>query len=428
MNHVRPGGNWRRWVTGSDRMPRPRWVLSAVWLCAACVLGLASRIVRRAGRSSHPRFYDIADFGDRGWNMPHPAKPFAIDLLSSSAAATLEPLYRRGGQRVLSRHPGWLDILHAAMGHRGLCLTAGREASGTIGLHQEPPPCAAALPLALVCGPVFGRFLVSLPYVNYGGVMGDPEAAADLIDQAVTLADSYRVRYLELRHEQAVEHPALGQSLTSKVHMRLALPGSTEALWKAFSPKVRNQVRKGEKLGLTVHWGGENLLCEFYGVFCRNMRDLGTPVYPRSLFAHILRRFPDAAELCMVRGQGRVLAGGLLLHGQGVTEVPSAASLRPFNWTNANMLMYWQLLCRAVERGQSTFDFGRSTVGSPTHRFKRQWGACEHPAVWQYYVRRGQVSDMRPEGGKYRRFIQVWRYLPVFVTRLLGPWIVRGIP
>ncbi|GAB4127503.1 FemAB family XrtA/PEP-CTERM system-associated protein [Thermopirellula anaerolimosa] len=361
--------------------------------------------------------------------MPDPAESDAVTLLDPTAAASeLEQLFRMSGEALLSRHPAWLGILKVALGHNPVCLAIPNGTLSGSPRADESLPWAAMLPLSLVRGPIFGRFLVSLPYVNYGGTLGDRTAATRLIDHAVTLADSRAVRYLELRHEEAVEHPALSARLTSKVHMRLNLPGSSEALWKAFSPKVRNQVRKGEKLGLTVHWGGESLLREFYGVFCRNMRDLGTPVYPRSLFAHILKRFPGEAELCVVRRDGRALASGLLMHGRGVTEVPSAASLRPFHWTNANMFMYWHLLCRAIERGQTVFDFGRSTVGGPTHRFKRQWGAKEFPAVWQYYVRRGEISDMRPEGGKYRLFIAAWRRLPVFVTRLIGPWIVRGIP
>jgi hypothetical protein len=92
------------------------------------------------------------------------------------------------------------------------------------------------------------------------------------------------------------------------------------------------------------------------------------------------------------------------------------------------MLMYWRLLCRAIERGQHTFDFGRSSIDSNTFRFKEQWGAKPHPAVWQYYVRRGNVRDLRIESGKYDLMIRVWRRLPLALTRLAGPVIVRGIP
>jgi FemAB-related protein (PEP-CTERM system-associated) len=170
------------------------------------------------------------------------------------------------------------------------------------------------------------------------------------------------------------------------------------------------------------------LLNEFYAVFSQNMRDLGTPVFSRRLFQSILRQFPEDAELCVVRLDRRPVAAALLVHGECVTEVPSASSLRAYNSLNANMLMYWHLLQRAIQRGQAQFDFGRSTVDGNTFRFKKQWGAKSEPAVWQYYVRKGDVGDMRLENGKYDRMVRIWQRLPVGLTRLVGPWVVRGIP
>jgi FemAB-related protein (PEP-CTERM system-associated) len=191
---------------------------------------------------------------------------------------------------------------------------------------------------------------------------------------------------------------------------------------------VRNQVRKGEKQGFDVHWGGEELLADFYQLFSHNMRDLGTPVYGRALFRETLRAFAKEAELCVLRLGNNPVAAALLLHADGATEVPSASSLRKYNSTNANMMMYWNLLCRAVERGSRVFDFGRSTPGSGTYRFKEQWGARPVPSAWQYHVRRGGIDQMRPNNAKFGRLIQIWQRLPVPLTRLIGPPIVRGIP
>jgi serine/alanine adding enzyme len=318
----------------------------------------------------------------------------------------------------LSHHPRWLDVLRQGLSHEPYAVEALKD--GRV---------VGWLPLALVRSLCFGRFLVSLPYLNSAGVRTADSAAAEvLIDRAVELAERLDVRYLELRHEREVVHPALTHTSTVKAHLRLPLPERADDLWKAFDPKVRNQIRKGEKQGFEVAWGGETLLGEFYAVFSRNMRDLGTPVYGRRLFASILRAFPGDAEFCAVRLHGRPVAAALLLHGRGVTEVPSASSLRDYHVTNANMFMYWQLLRRAIERRQPLFDFGRSSQGSGTYRFKTQWGAQPFPAVWQYHVRRGQVGEMRPDSPKYRRAIRVWQRLPVAVANRLGPWIVRGIP
>jgi lipid II:glycine glycyltransferase (peptidoglycan interpeptide bridge formation enzyme) len=129
-----------------------------------------------------------------------------------------------------------------------------------------------------------------------------------------------------------------------------------------------------------------------------------------------------------VRAGATPVAGALLLHGWGVTEVPSASSLRSHNPTCANMLMYWHLLERAVGRGQDVFDFGRSTKDSGPYRFKKQWGATPAGAEWQYYLRSGELDAARADNPRYQRFIRIWQHLPVSLTRLIGPSIVRGIP
>ena len=189
-----------------------------------------------------------------------------------------------------------------------------------------------------------------------------------------------------------------------------------------------DEARKGEKGNFAIQWGGAELLGPFHDVLAENMRDLGSPVYGKSLFAAILGTFPGDAEICLVRDGAKPVATALLLHGWGVTEVPTASSLRGYNPSNVNMFMYHHLLVRAVERGQRVFDFGRSTTEGNTFKFKKQWGAAPHPATWQYAVLKGAAGEMRPDNPRYARAIRAWQRLPVALTRRLGPLIVRGIP
>ena len=348
-----------------------------------------------------------------------------LDILVHPRAAiparlpALTAFVRASAPRVaLSQHPGWLGVLGTALGHETFAVEAA-AGGRTFGF----------LPLAHVSSLLFGRFLVSLPYLNTNGVVAESaDVQAQLVSRAVALADELNVKYLELRHEKPVDHPDLNAALTSKVHMRLALPPKADALWKGFDPKVRNQVRKGEKAGFAVAWGGAELLDGFYDVLSENMRDLGTPVYGKALFREILAAFPGDAEICLLSDGARPAAAALLLHGWGVTEVPTASARREYNPACANMLMYWNLLTRAIDRGQGVFDFGRSTADGSTFKFKKQWGAEPHPAVWQYAIKDGAATAMRPDNPRYQRAIRLWQRLPVGLTRCLGPAIVRGIP
>lgn len=352
-----------------------------------------------------------------------PSDPVTVEVWEGGAAREAAFEYQRFYQRFESSgspsfDPRWLTVVCHGLRHRPLLLLA-RQGGETVGV----------LPLALVKSALFGRFLVSLPYVNSSGLLAEnDDAARALVDRAVLLADKFRVRHLELRHESELAHPALRDCMTSKVHMRLGLPATLEELDGLLKSKVRNKVKKGEKQGFTTHWGNVELLDEFYEVFCINMRDLGTPVFSRKLFRTILSEFVGDAEVCVVRDGKSPIAAALLVHGRGMTEVPSGSSLRAYNSTNVNDWMYWQLLQRAVQRGQRVFDFGRSTVDSNTYVFKKKWGAEPAPAVWQYYVREGSVSDMRVENSRFALAIKVWQKLPVWLTKLIGPAIVRGIP
>ncbi|MCA9035721.1 MAG: FemAB family PEP-CTERM system-associated protein [Planctomycetaceae bacterium] len=313
----------------------------------------------------------------------------------------------------------WADVFSLSLRHQPWYLWV-----------EQDDRIVGVLPLMYIEGPVFGRFLASQPYLNTGGVLADTgDIERRLIDQAIILADKLDVRHLELRHERHVDHPALNGTSTEKVHMRLALPNTTDELWDGLKSKLRSQIRKPlNNPELRVGFGGHERLNEFYDIFCRNMRDLGTPPFSRQLFAQMLDKFGDNAEICTVTLNGNPVASGFLLHGPEVTLIPSASSLREYNQTSCNLLMYWHVLSRAVERGQKVFDFGRSSQNSGTYKFKQQWGSDEYPAIWQYYSRRGDAGDMRPGSGRFNRVIEIWKRLPVWFTRVIGPTIVRGIP
>ncbi|MEM6749351.1 MAG: FemAB family XrtA/PEP-CTERM system-associated protein [Planctomycetota bacterium] len=321
-------------------------------------------------------------------------------------------------------HPDWLAVLSDGLRHRPRGLAARRPDGGLAGW----------MPLVEVKSRLFGKHLSSLPYLNRAGLVAETDEARDaLLDAACDTADRLDARQLLVRFDgEAPDHPAWTGRRDDKPRLLLDLPGDASSLWGAIAAKVRNQVRKGGRQPLEFAFGGEELLAGFYDVFAENMRDLGTPVYPRGLFASILRRFPEEAELVTVRLGRECVGGALLVHdawaGSRTTQVPSASCLRKTNPLSVNMAMYWRLLERAIERGARTFDFGRSTVGSGPYRFKRQWGAWPRATAWASVVRRGGEEDLRPDGLKHRRRVEAWKKLPLRLTRAMGPAIVRGVP
>ena len=311
----------------------------------------------------------------------------------------------------------WRQVFSRGLGHPTHYLIA--RAGGTV---------AGVLPLVEVKSWLFGRALSSLPYVNYGGLLTSSSAAASaLLDAAARLAESHRLEYIVLRHVER-QLPQLPVR-SHKVTMLVDLPQTPEAMWAALDKKVRNQIRKAEKSGLTCVSGGEDLLDQFYAIFARNMRDLGTPVYGRELFAEILRQQPADARLHMVRLGDEPIAGGLSYAYGHTVEVPSASSLREHRALCPNHLMYWSIIQAAIADGRTCFDFGRSTPDDGTYAFKEQWGARPVPLHWEYrLIGNAELPEEDRHSPRYQARIETWKKLPVAVATFLGPHVARRIP
>ena len=142
-------------------------------------------------------------------------------------------------------------------------------------------------------------------------------------------------------------------------------------MWEALDRKVRNQIRKAEKSGLVVERGGAELVGDFYDVFARNMRDLGTPVYSRRLFEEVMRVFPDRAQIHVVRLNGLAIAAGVTYRTPQMVQLPWASSLRSYNTLCPNVLLYWdaiQFATRQRRRRSSTWAARRRTKAPSSSR------------------------------------------------------------
>lgn len=310
----------------------------------------------------------------------------------------------------------WREIFAGVFGHEVHYAAAVRD-NAIVGV----------LPLVRFASPLFGRFVVSLPFVNYGGVLADDDAAAAaLVAYAGAYTRQCGASHLELRHDRR-RFPALAAK-EHKVAMTLALPGDADTLWTALDRKVRNQVRKAEKHNLTTEVTDRAGAADFYQVFSRNMRDLGTPVYTPRLFEAVLETFPERARVILVRHEGAPVAAGFTWRYRERTEIPWASTLREFNTTSANNLLYWTVLKQAIADGSTVMDFGRSTPNEGTFHFKKQWGAEPTALCWEYDVASGALPDQSPKNPKFQLAIRAWQRLPVPVANLIGPHIVRSIP
>jgi FemAB-related protein (PEP-CTERM system-associated) len=274
---------------------------------------------------------------------------------------------------------------------------------------------------------IFGNRLISLPWFDTAGILADDELArASLIAAATRLATQYRANGLVLRQREKME--TWPQDRSDKVLMRLALADDPEKLWKGFSAKVRNQVRKAEKSGLSAVTAGGEAASQFYSVYSENMRDLGSPSHSLRFFNAVLDAFGNDAKLAIVRLGDRPVGAGLTLANGTCLEIPWASSLREFNSLCVNHLLYWHILQGACRNGYRWFHFGRSSVDSGTYQFKRQWGAEAEPLHWYQFACDGEMNSGQAIQEKYDWAARAWRKLPLWFTRWLGPKMIARLP
>lgn len=348
----------------------------------------------------------------------HDARPLIIEAIGDGRAEEWDRFVSSAAGATLYHRFAWRRVITSVFGHETLYLAARRMDDALEGV----------LPLVRLKSLLFGDYLVSLPFFNYGGVLArSPAARHALLDAAIAQASGLGSRHVELRHREPLGER--WQVRTDKVAMLLPLPADPAELWGALSSKVRAQVRRPSKEGAVCEIGGREQLRDFYAVFSRNMRDLGTPVYPLRFFESIAATMPDRASIAVVRLANKPVAAAFLLEHAGAMEIPWASSLRSVNGLGVNMLLYWSVLEQAIRRGCRTFDFGRSSVDSGTYRFKKQWGAQPLQLYWHYWVRdAGEMPRLRPDNPKYRLAIAAWRRLPVRVANWIGPCLIKNLP
>lgn len=312
----------------------------------------------------------------------------------------------------------WRNIIGRLFGHEVYYLSLRRGDSEVLGV----------LPIVRICSRLFGDFLVSVPYLNYGGILADSPASREEIFRALsTLCTRLGVHHAELRETAADTYPLPVR--TDKVAVTLSLPDHVDDYGKLLGSKKRSQIRRSQRANPQLKIGGAELIGGFYHVFSKNMRDLGTPVYPQAFFEAIAAEFADRVTVVTISIGGEPGAGAFLIDSGDSLHIPWASCLRDHNPISLNMRLYWEVLSMAIRSGVRKFDFGRSTRGSGPHKFKQQWLGEDQPLHWYYWLQHGQQPPkLNPDNPKYRLAISAWQRLPLPVANWLGPKIVRNLP
>lgn len=280
------------------------------------------------------------------------------------------------------------------------------------------------LPLVRVRSLVFGHYLISLPFVSYGGPIGTPDAQRALCQYAVGIANGAKL--IELRSREPVDTDL--QLVSRKITVvRDLIPGDYNATFQGFDSKVRSQVRRAEREGLVVKFGHEHAAA-FHRVFSEHMRDLGSPAHSRAFFVALADMLGDRAWIGVAYLGAVPVAAGFAIENGREVEISWASALRAYSKMAPNMALYGAFIRRACERNFHAFNFGRCTQDSGTHKFKRQWGSRDEPLAWYQYSASQTTAPPNPDQGGFALAVKLWQKLPVAITKPLGARLIGGIP
>ena len=311
----------------------------------------------------------------------------------------------------------WKRAIEKSYGYRPLyfCVKRGGKITGIA-------------PTFLVSNWVTGRSLISLPFAVYGGVCAsDAQSEQALLTRLEQIAAKEQVDYLELRNRNG---DLFQDYQLNPRYATFTLPvlADADSLYAKLPKDVRYMIRKGEKARLRAQRGLEQLDA-FYRLMTINLRRLGTPAFPRAWFKNLICEYPGQVDLTVIYANNEAVAGGMSFFFRDSLQPYYIGSTEAGRTLGANNFLWWQLIRLAAETRCQTFDFGRSKKGSGNYDFKKRWNPQIELLNYQVRLfRRGDLPNFSPANPKFELATAMWKRIPLGLTRLIGPRLIRWFP
>lgn len=340
----------------------------------------------------------------------------AVDFGDAAEVRRIEDFVANCGASLFHR-PAWLRAVANGTGQRAAGLVAERLGVVT-----------GWLPLTELRSPLFGKALVSSGFGVGGGIVADSAATAQSLADA---AKSHALRggFADIELRGGVIPDGWEQWSDKHCGFERALAADDDAELLAIPRKARAEVRKGLGFGHRITVGRSAAdLAAHYACYSASVRNLGTPVFPKRLFAAMIEAFPDSADILTVWQGETPLASVLSFYHEGAVLPFWGGGVFAARGARANEVMYFELMLHARHQGMTRFDFGRSKTGSGPFAFKKNWGFDPQPLTYGAWTAPGAPRrNIDPTDASYSRKIELWKKLPLPVANLIGPWIARGL-
>lgn len=339
-----------------------------------------------------------------------------LDWHDAGELARVESFVAELGGSLFHR-PAWIKAVAAGTGQRACGLVS--ERLGVI---------TGWLPLTEVRSALFGKALVSSGFGVGGGILAEGREAERAL---ASLAEDHALQGgfsgIEVRGGPIPEHWDAWDDKHCGFERPLAADDEAELV--AIPRKARAEVRKGLGFAHRITIGCDRRdLAAHYACYSQSVRNLGTPVFPASLFRAMLEAFPGTSDILTVWDGERPLASVLSFYHAGAVMPFWGGGVFAARAARANEVIYYELMLHARRQGMTRFDFGRSKTGSGPFSFKKNWGFAPQPLTYGAWTAPGAPArNIDPTDASYSRKIELWKKLPLPVANTLGPWIARGL-
>jgi len=284
----------------------------------------------------------------------------------------------------------------------------------------------SVFPLVLQKSIIFGNRLVSLPFADEGGALGNEKEAEELVKQAVELGQKLNVDFIEVRSPTQENHFKSFEKREDYCTFLLNLSAKEEELWNNLEKRTRNDINKAKRSELEIIHGRKQDIAEFYNIYLKTMKRLGSPPQSRKFFEKLFEKMPDSIRIVLAKHDNKIIAGQIHYYDNEKVNYTYNCALAKYRKLRATDLMLWETILWAQKKGIKNFDFGRTRKNSGVYFSKKGWGG-EEKEVSYYYKPITKNLEKRQEV-KYEWISKLWaKLMPEFVARIIGPWIIKQV-
>jgi CelD/BcsL family acetyltransferase involved in cellulose biosynthesis len=345
-----------------------------------------------------------------------------IRVLTRKDDAALSSFLGASPQATIYHAPEWRNALTATYDYDPVYLGCFDEDGLT-----------AVLPMMEVASWLTGKRLVSLPFSNVCGPIGEEGACRRLLEEAIGLYQARGDAAVEIRTQadiNPVKHDSM-DDVSYFITSIVDLDPDPDVVWKRFKDRnVRTEVRQAVKKGVSVREAeAQEDLKRFYELYAPSRQAHGVPPQPFDFFRNLWRNLrPGHMDLFMAMHEEHCV-GGLITLGFGRTICAAYIGGAPaYRSYRIHQILFWKAMEAGCTRGFERFDFLRTAKKSKDLRyFKQRWNAREVELDYLYHPEvRGTASTVE-ETAKYRLLTAVLKRSPAFVGKAFGKILYRHL-